>query len=354
MTRWRIVWALLALLIWPVVASCSAESLEELLPGPLPVLTAPDQKLVVLGQALFFDRRLSGDSTMNCAVCHIPAEGFANGQPLSPAYPTTKHWRHSQGLINAAYLERLFWDGRAESLEEQAVGPIESPFEMNLNLDYLVARLREEPAYRKAFQAAFGAEVTRERILAALAAFERTLVVNDSPFDRYLAGDRQALGDKALQGAGIFYGSRGGCARCHAGPLLSDQKFHNLGVPESQELLNDPLRRATRNFFLYTMKVEPMERDPGRYAVTRNRADMGAFRTPPLRQVAQTAPYMHNGALGTLEDVIDFFDRGGGDDPGKSPLLQPLHLTAGEKEALKIFLESLSGTLPSAKPVNLE
>ncbi len=337
---------LLALLwaAWPAPLRAA----EPQLPGPLPALLAPDPQRAELGRALFFDRRLSGDGTMSCAACHIPEEAFADGQALSGAYPTNKHWRHTQSLLNVAYLQTFFWDGRSYSLENQAQAPIHSSFEMNLNLDYLVAKLREIPEYAELFRKAFGEAPNRENIAAALADFERTLVVNDSPFDRLLRGEKNALDEQARRGMAIFFGDRGGCARCHSGPLLSDQRFHNTGVGETEELRNDPQRRATRNFFLGQMGLQPMDRDPGRLAVTKNPEELGAFRTPPLRQVAETAPYMHNGSLNTLEEVIDFYSRGGGDDPARSPLLAPLNFTEPEKAALLAFLRSLSGTSPKA------
>lgn len=315
-------------------------------PGPLPQLPREDPALVELGRKLFFDRRLSGDGTMNCATCHIPQEQFADGQPLSGAYPTNKHWRHTQSLLNVGYLKVFFWDGRSVSLEGQAKEPIHSSFEMNLKLDYLVAKLREIAAYRDLFDEACGAPVSQEQITRALAAFERTLVVRDSPFDRYLAGDLQALSDAARQGAEIFFGPRGGCASCHSGALLSDQQFHNTGIDETEELLKDPQRRATRNYFVGEFGLQPLERDPGRFALTRNPEDMGAFRTPALRQVAETAPYMHNGSLPNLAAVIEFYNAGGGTDSNKSERLRPLHLTPEEKADLLAFLQSLSGSVP--------
>ncbi len=320
------------------------------LPAPLPELAAPPQAQVELGRMLFFDRRLSGDGTMSCAVCHVPEMAFTDGRALSGAYPTNKHWRNTQSLINAGYLHTFFWDGRSNSLEGQAEGPMHAVFEMNLNPDYLVEKLREIPAYRELFRNAFDAPVTRAAITSALAAFERTLVVNDSPFDRYLRGEQDALPPAARQGLNIFFGDRGRCATCHSGALLSDQKFHNLGVPESAELKNDPQRRATRNYFLVQMGLLRMDRDPGRFAVSKDPGDMGAFRTPPLCQVAETGPYMHNGHFKTIEEVIDFYDRGGGSDPNLSPLMKPLGLSAEEKEALKAFLQSLSGTLRPVAP----
>ncbi len=319
------------------------------LPEPLEVLPQQDPAKVELGRALFFDRRLSGDGTVSCAVCHIPDEAFADGQKISGAYPTNKHWRHTNSLLNVGYLDVFFWDGRSRSLEDQALGPIHSSFEMNLNPRFLVAKLREIPEYQELFVKACGGGATQERILDSLAAFERTLVVNDSPFDRYLRGEDEALSAQAKQGLEIFFGPRGNCGQCHSGPLLSDQKFHNLGVAELPELISDPQHRTTRNFFLGEMGLPPMERDPGYYAISRREKVLGAFRTPPLRQVEQSAPYMHNGSLGSLSEVIEFFNRGGGEDPNKSKLLKPLGLNEDEKQALEVFLRSLSGSYPQVR-----
>ncbi len=311
---------------------------------PLPTLEQPDPAKVELGKALFFDRRLSGDGTVSCAVCHIPDEAFADGQKISAAYPTNKHWRHTNSLLNVAYLQVFFWDGRSRSLEAQALGPIHSSFEMNLNPNFLVAKLREIPAYQQLFLQAWGGEVTIDRIVGSLAAFQHTLLMTNSAFDQYLAGDRQALSSEELKGAEIFFGERGGCAQCHSGSLLTDQQYHNLGVAELPELVNDPQHRTTRNFFIGEMGLPPMDRDPGYYVISRRAQDMGAFRTPPLRQVEQTGPYMHNGSIASLSELIEFFNRGGGDDPNKSALLKPLNLTAAEKQALETFLRSLTGT----------
>lgn len=338
---WRIAvaWSLLAL---------TAQAAEMPLPTPLPVLQAPAAAKVELGRMLFFDRRLSGDGTMSCAVCHHPEQAYGDGRALSGAYPTNKHWRNSQSLLNLAYLQSFFWDGRSDNLESQAQEPIHSSFEMNLNLDFLVEKLREIPEYRDRFRTAYGRDVDRAAITAALADFQRTLVVRDSAFDRLLGGDPRALEGPAKRGLALFYG-HAGCARCHTGALLSDQKFHNLGIAETPELLKDPQRRATRHFFQRQMGLERMDRDPGRFAVSRNPADLGAFRTPPLRQVAQTGPYQHNGSLATLTEVIEFYNQGGGPQGGKSALLAPLNLTAQERSDLLAFLHSLSGTVPVVK-----
>lgn len=324
-----------------------------LLPEPLPQLQTPPPARVELGRLLFFDRRLSGDGTMSCATCHLPEESFADAQPLSGAYPTSRHWRHTPSLLNVAYLQAFFWDGRRHSLEDQVPVPIQAAFEMNLPIDYLVERLRVNAGYRHYFQQAFGRPPDRQAIALALADFQRTLVVRDSPFDRYLQGDANALGLAARRGLAIFYGGRGGCGDCHSGSLLSDQQFHNLGVQEPESLRLDPLRRATRNYFLAQMGLPPQESDPGRFAVTRQAADAGAFRTPPLRQVAATGPYMHNGGLATLEEVIDFFSAGGGSDSDKSAKMTPRHFSAQEREDLLAFLRSLSGTVPRVVPPKL-
>ncbi len=319
------------------------------LPPPLPALQPPPAERVELGRMLFFDRRLSGDGTLSCAVCHNPGQAYGDGRALSTAYPTNKHWRHSQNLLNLGYLKSFFWDGRSTSLEQQAQEPIHTAFEMNLNLDFLVEKLREIPEYRERFRRAFGADVSPATIGQALADFQRTLVVADTPFDRYLAGDRSALDPAARRGLELFFGKTG-CSRCHQGALLSDQQFHNLGVVDPPELRDDPQRRATRHFFQRQLGLERSDRDPGRYAVSRNLADLGAFRTSPLRQVAETAPYLHNGSLKTLDEVLDFYVRGGGPGENKSPLLKPLTLTVGERNDLLAFLRSLTGTVPVVQP----
>lgn len=324
-----------------------AQPLE--LPEPLQVLPVQDPAKVALGKVLFFDRRLSGDGTVSCAVCHIPDEAFADGQKISSAYPTNKHWRHTNSLLNVGYLDIFFWDGRSRSLEDQALGPIHTPFEMNLNPQYLVARLKEIPEYQQLFEKTWGSGVTLERIVGSLAAFERTLLVLDSPFDRFLRGEREKLSKEAKLGMQIFFGERGNCAKCHAGRLLTDQRFYNLGVGELPTLSSDPQHRTTRNFFLGEMGLEAMNRDPGHYAVSHNKCDMGAFRTPPLRQIEQTGPYMHNGSFATLAEVIEFFNQGGGNDPNKTKLLKPLGLSAEEKLALEAFLHSLTGTYESVR-----
>lgn len=332
---------LLILLPWFVSVACGAVA------EPLPQLQTPQAKEVALGQMLFFDRRLSGDGTMSCAVCHLPSGAFSDGRAISGAYPTNKHWRNTPTLVNAAYLERFFWDGRSDSLLHQAAGPLTSPFEMNADLDFISAKLAEIDAYRAAFAKVYDTEITPALILQALAAFEQTLISRDSPYDRDLAGEADALSPQARAGKELFFSARGGCGQCHNGPLLSDQKFYNLAIAEPALLANDPDHRATRRFMLQSRGLAMEAKDPGRYLATGNPADRGAFRTPPLRQVAQTAPYMHNGLYASLAEVIDFFSAGVPDST--DPRLKARHFSAEEKAALLAFLDSLTGSLPVVK-----
>jgi cytochrome c peroxidase len=327
-----------------VAAPASAASLASLPAVPVPQENPQSPAKVALGAQLFFDRRLSGDGTTSCASCHIPEQGFADGQPISLAYPTTRNWRNAQTILNAAYQRRLFHDGRAASLEEQALFPLMSAFEMNQNLDFVEEELRSVPEYRQAFKEIFGSDdVTRERIAMALAAFERTLVSRNAPLDRFLSGDRQALSPAAAEGYAIFTG-KGRCADCHGGALLADDGFHALNVPESPEFEKDPRVAATRRFVAKVYgypDFRTLAEDPGRYLITKDQKDWKAFRTPSLREVARTAPYMHNGIFSTLEEVIAFVDRGGGEG---NTALKPLGLTEAEKAALRAFLvEGLTG-----------
>ena len=324
--------------------------------GPLPPAPVPEDnpltpEKVELGRLLFFDARLSADGSLACVSCHLPDQGWATHTPLSPAYPTNMERRLSPTLVNVAYNKVLLWDGRAEVLEKQALGPIQNPLHMNQNLDLLVEKLRAVPDYVQRFQTVFGTSVNAEALGKALAAFERTLVTRNAPFDRYLAGDQQAMSQSALRGMELFKG-KAGCILCHNGPNFSDSQFHNLGVPEAP-LLSHPLVQAAIRFDAKRMKVpeyDQVKEDLGRYLVTKEEQDKGAFKTPTLRNVAQRDPYMHNGIFQSLEDVLDFYARGGGAVSGKSPLLQPLEFTVQDKRDLVAFLQSLTGEIPNPLP----
>jgi cytochrome c peroxidase len=211
----------------------------------------------------------------------------------------------------------LTWDGRSRTLEEQVLNPVQDPVEMDLPIDSLMIRLREDAPYTAEFERVFGAPVSSDGVAAALAAYLRTLRSGDAPIDRMIAGDREALSEEARAGFRIFVG-KARCSFCHAGPLLTDGEFHNTGVV---------LRSGSD--------------DPGRYARTGASADLRAFRTPSLRNVVRTDPYMHDGSFATLEEVIDFYDEGGGPDAGRDPDLLPLLLSGNEKRALAAFLRAL-------------
>ena len=337
-----IIWIIVGVLCLPLTAQ--AGPLEPFRNVPVQAQNPETPEKVELGKQLFFDRRLSGDGTMSCATCHDPEQGFSDALEISLNYPTTRNWRNSPTLYNVAFQKTLFHDGRAASLEEQALFPMMSAFEMNQNLDYLEEEIRAVPEYVAAFTRVFGdSDVTRERIAMAIAAFERTIVSRDAPLDRFLAGNTQALSEAARQGYQLFIG-KGRCAECHFGVNLADDRFHALLVPENPEHLSDPRIAATRRFVAkvyHFAEYRTLAEDPGRYLITKERKDWKAFRTPTLREIAKTGPYMHNGIFATLEQVIDFFNQGGGPD---NTVLKPLQLTAAEKGQLLAFMqEALTG-----------
>jgi cytochrome c peroxidase len=333
---------LLCILIQP--GNTYSGQLEPFSAIPVQRMNPQTPEKVELGKMLFFDRRLSGDGTMSCVTCHIPEMGFSDGQAISLSYPTTKNWRNSPTLINVAFNKFLFHDGRAANLEEQALFPMMSAFEMNQNLDFLEEEIRSVTEYRDAFRNVFGTDdITRERIAMALAAFQRTLISRNAPIDNYLNGEENALSSEAKRGMEIFTG-KGKCADCHYGVNMIDDKFHSLNVPEHPELQMDPRVAATRRFVAKLNNYEAyrtLDEDPGRYLITKDEKDWKAFRTPTLRDISKTAPYMHNGIFETLEEVIDFFNKGGG---SANTEINPLGLTKAEKGYLKTFLvEALTG-----------
>jgi cytochrome c peroxidase len=333
----KILWLLLGILCLPV--SGLSNQLEPVGEVPVPVHNPQTPAKVELGKKLFFDRRLSGDGTMSCATCHDPSQGYSDGLEISLNYPTTRNWRNSPTLIGVAFRQSLFHDGRASSLEEQALFPMMSAFEMNQNLDFMEEEIRSVPEYIAEFTEVFGdGDITRERIAMAIASFERTLVSSDAPLDRLLGGNKNSLSPKALQGYKIFIG-KGNCSNCHYGVNLTDDQFHVLNVEENPEHLKDPRIAATRRFVAKVYHFEgyrSLAEDPGRYLITKNRKDWKAFRTPTLREVAGTAPYMHNGIYATLDEVIEFFNGGGGKG---NTVLKSLQLTPAEKDQLRVFLE---------------
>lgn len=287
---------------------------------PIPPTNLNYQSKVKLGEQLYFDGRLSQNGAISCAFCHTPGLGFADPKQVSIGVGGKKGGRQAPTVYNTAFNPVQFWDGRAGSLEEQAIGPIVNPVEMAETHENVVAKLSKIKGYVTQFQKVFGTGVSMQGIAEAIAAYERTIISTNSAFDKYYLGDKAAMNQEAQRGMVLFKG-KARCILCHNGSNFTDNQFHNLGVPQ----------------------VGPMKEDLGRYHVTRRPEDKAAFKTPTLRSIIETAPYMHDGAFKTLEEVVDFLDQGGGKNPNLSPLMKPLGLKAQEKTDLIAFLKALTG-----------
>ena len=346
------------------------KQLAPLGPPPIPPDNPQTDAKIELGKMLFFDPRLGGDGSISCASCHVPSAGWGFPEPLSLGYTGTVHWRNSQTIVNSAYYGSLFWAGSAKSLEDQAKKAAGGAVGGNGEADMMEARLAFVPEYRKRFREVFGDIWPRiGNAWMAIAAFERTLVQRDTPFDKHMQGDDKALTDQQKRGLKLFAG-KAGCIQCHNGALVSDQKYHNIGVPSAKEWETDGIAQVTFRYELYAKgSTQEMYRktkdDPGVYFRTKEANHKGKFRTPSLRYTKYTAPYMHNGALATLEDVVAFYNAGGGTNEfsaTKSKLLKPLKLSKEEQGDLVAFLESMSGPeiemeepdLPDYAPLPLE
>jgi cytochrome c peroxidase len=328
-------------------------------PVPLPTPEPPTAEQIALGRKLFFDRRLSHNGTLSCGMCHIPEQGFTSNE-LATAVGIEGRTlrRNAPTVLDSAYLERLFHDGRETTLEQQVWGPLLASNEMgNPSVGALLERIRALPDYRGRFEAAFPRQgLGMETLGRALASYERTLVTGDSAFDRwYYAGDGDALSPEARRGFELFRGEAA-CASCHpVGPdsaLFTDQSFHNTGIgyraamgpaPATRRIQVAPGRTLEVDAARIAPVAEPPPPDLGRYEVSLDPDDRWKYRTPSLRNVALTAPYMHDGSLSTLADVIAFYARGGEPNPGLDPRLRPLGLDARDRRALEAFLRSLTG-----------
>lgn len=342
---------LAALVAGPLAAQERPEGLAALGPPPIPADNPMSPAKIALGEKLYFDPILSGNYAMPCSSCHLPDAGWAVQDKISFGYPGTTHWRNSQTIINAAYYGKLFWAGSSGSLEHQARAAARGGVAGNGEDDMMEARLAFVPEYRAAFREVFGDDWPSVRhAYMAIAAYERTLVQTDTPFDTYMRGEDDALDAAQKRGLDLFAG-KAGCITCHNGPLLSDEKYYNLGVPAYDGWQDDPMAQITFRFELFAKgSTEDMYRstkdDPGLYFRTKQKSDKGKFRTPSLRYTKYTYPYMHNGMLETLRDVVEFYNAGGGTNAfadNKTGLLQPLSLTDPEIDDLVAFLESLSG-----------
>jgi cytochrome c peroxidase len=334
----------------PLAFSLPPGVLEPIVPADNPVT----REKVELGKKLYFDARLSSDDTVACASCHAPQSGFADprGTPTSAGVGGKLGTRNSPTSMNAAFLGTQFWDGRAATLEEQALLPIVNPVEMALpNHAVLEQKLGALPEYAPLFQAAFGdPKVTAQRVGQALASFERTLLSVQAPIDRFLAGDAAAISEAAKRGWALYNG-KARCNNCHGHvesfPFFTDDLFHNIGVGVTKVDFESVSRRAAAAIEGDPEAVDKLAlqdaeaSELGRFLVTRQRKDIGAFKTSQLRNIALTAPYMHDGSEKTLADVVEYYDRGGNPNPFLDGGIRPLGLTATEKadlvELMKTF-----------------
>lgn len=289
---------------------------------PDPPDNAYSRERTELGRALFFEPLLSLDGSVACATCHLPEHGFAEPAATSTGVGGKRTARNAPTLFNRAFAPAHMWDGRASVLEQQVLLPIENPDEMALPLAQALERLRADSGYRERFERAYG-ELSQSTLAKALAQFVRRLTFADSPVDRFRIGEVTGLSVEERAGMWLFE-SRAGCWKCHSGPNLSDESFHNTGVG-----------------------ARDGQAEPARQAITGDERDRGRFKTPTLRALSFTAPYMHDGSLATLEEVVDFYARGGNPNPALDPLLAELELSPEERRALVAFLHALSRT---AKP----
>jgi len=288
---------------------------------PVPRENASTVARVELGKALFFDPRLSGNGTTSCASCHNPSLGWSDGLKKAVGAGGAVLGRATPTILNTAYNTQFMWDGRARSLEDQALGPMKAKDEMNTDFPATLARLRALQGYVSMFNAAYPGEGISEATLAkALAAFERTVTSKDSPFDRWLAGDQGALTVSQWRGFKVFSDpNRGNCSTCHSGPNFTDNGFHNIGIS-----VQDPP-------------------DPGRFNIRKVASMRGAFKTPTLRDIELTAPYFRDGSAASLRDVVDHYARGGDDQSNLSANMKPLTLSEQDKTDLVAFLRALTG-----------
>jgi cytochrome c peroxidase len=289
--------------------------------APYPSGNAPTAERVLLGKALFFDPRLSGSGSISCASCHNPGFSWGDGLPRAIGQERKQMKRRTPTVLNAAWAELLFWDGRAESLEEQALLPIQASGEMNLPLKKMLAAIVLNAGYQRLFAAAYPGEVVELRTVAkAIASFERTVVSGVAPFDFWVGGDEGAISEEAKRGFDLF-NNKARCASCHTGWAFTDYGFHDIGTE------GDDLGRGAE-----LPKLEAMQH---------------AFKTPTLRNVVERAPYLHDGSVASIEEAIDAYDRGGRvARNGVAPDVRPLHLTAAEKKAVVAFLHTLSSIDP--------
>jgi len=310
-----------------------------------------------LGDMIFDEKRVSVDDSVACNTCHSPRNGFTTHTPTSRGAKNQIGKRNAPSILNTVFYKSMFWDGRAATLEEQSTMPILNPIEMGQkDPQAVVAKLAAIPDIAEAFQKVFGHPVNWEDIGKALGAFERTRLSTEAPFDRFLKGDQKALNDSQRRGWALFTG-KARCATCHtydaALPLFGDNRFHNTGVAAGKPDLKQMAARATARAGANPTEIDKLAleseySDLGRFLVTRKQEDVGAFKTPFLRDVLLTSPYMHDGSLETLWDVVEFFNQGGARNPYLDAEMKPLGLSQSEVEDLVNFLSTLTSDSSSA------
>ncbi len=343
--------------VTPASVSRPEQVVEEVEYPPLavlpPVSFPPDNpysnEKVELGKLLYFDTRMSGDGSISCNSCHPASDGsWGIASPISFGYPGSTHWRNASTIINVAYYSKLNWDGGKSSIEKQNKGAWGGAVGANVDGGMAEERLAQIPEYVARFKEVFGTEYPLySDAQNAVATFQRTINSMNVPFDAFLEGDQSAISEEAQRGYELFTG-KANCITCHNGSLISDDSYHNTGVPTHPGFENNALNQITFRYEQWAKGVTEDDynnatEDMGLYYVSKLDSDLGKFRTPGLRDVCYTAPYMHNGFYATLEEVIAFYNSGGGDHANKDPLLEPLNLTAGEQADLLTFLESLCG-----------
>ena len=301
-----------------------------------------DPKKAALGKRLFFDPRVSGDAAISCSSCHNPAKGFSDGLALSKAYPGSEGFRNTPTLINTAYKKAWFHDGRlGTNLNDVTREMITETYLMNMDMRLMQERFKQDPVYVKMFKDAGYGEPSNGSVRKAIPEYLKTLTSRNAPFDT------GKMSDSAKRGFDLFKG-KAGCAQCHTGPTFTDNKPHNLGVRENTEIFTNPLRHVTYVTFGLFMGIENIynvRRDVGAHIRTHKSdgSDKGSFMTPSLRELKYTAPYMHNGVMSSLPQVVAFYNQGGGADPNKDKAIKALGLSTQEQIDLVAFLESLSG-----------
>lgn len=323
----------------PVNAQANAPDL-----AAMPESKPGNATMIELGKYFYFDNRLSGDWGVSCASCHDPKKGWGDGQALSAGYPSMEYFRNSPTILNAKYQKRFLWDGRLDGSDAGTLvrDMITEAHTMNMDGRLMQERLKQVPEYDALWKKwRPNDDINGMRVFNVIGEFIRSQETTNAPFDKFKKGDESALTSEQKDGYALFKG-KANCVACHNGPIGSDGNLHKTGVPEHPEVLKNPSRTITmlRHYSTSGMPNYMNARtDVGAYAITKDKRDIGKFRTAQLRDLKYTAPYMHNGTLATLDDVIDFYDKGG----GAGSELKALNLSASEKKALKAFLLSLSG-----------